>query len=372
MNKLIILTIVSGLLYLSMATVQACSMTASGRCGGSACPSDQSCKKTGDFECSCVSKSASMLSEALDKQPVVPEASQSAEELFLNNPGRPGFKRLLIDAKGFGNVTCGKCSTGAGCTAFWVAFGTNVNCQATAANGHRFNFWTINGNFGGQRPSRRFNGKPGSLLVGNFSPNNELSSTSAEAQKNWSLDRPDDISTVAGGKPFEAVVENHAGSVSPVNVLINGGVAEQVAAGNSSRTLFVPLGDNDIARLDVKLITDGVAASGATHHFPRQNAPHDDPGAARQQATLLSERSTLADILNSGRDDEFTKCNTTYHVQGTDPHTDCESCLELVPEPGCPNKCPIWRIFDTNCRHYPDGSVYCETVGQCRFELQAE
>lgn len=34
--------------------VMACSITASGRCGGSACDDGYSCKKTSDFECGCV------------------------------------------------------------------------------------------------------------------------------------------------------------------------------------------------------------------------------------------------------------------------------------------------------------------------------
>ena len=43
---------------LSPAPSSACSITSSGTCGGSECPTGQQCKKTSDFECSCVSELA--------------------------------------------------------------------------------------------------------------------------------------------------------------------------------------------------------------------------------------------------------------------------------------------------------------------------
>ena len=38
----------------SMQSVQACSITASGKCGGATCPTGEKCKKVSDFECKCV------------------------------------------------------------------------------------------------------------------------------------------------------------------------------------------------------------------------------------------------------------------------------------------------------------------------------
>lgn len=66
MRKLLFATALAALTFvggdmipaIGVSDAQACSIMASGRCGGSACPSGQACTKIDETGCKCVAKSS--------------------------------------------------------------------------------------------------------------------------------------------------------------------------------------------------------------------------------------------------------------------------------------------------------------------------
>lgn len=327
-------------LVLAMSGSWACSINAAGKCGGSACDEDEVCKKVSDFKCECKPKSE------LDQALISPVASD--DEIQLDNPGRPAWKRMLISANGKGSVSCGKCSTGSGCTEIWIPFNSSVRCQARPAANSKFNHWIVNGNFGGENPQFVYGGKPGSLLVGHFGPALSVDGEPVQAVdsvKRWSLTQDHDRSIFASGNRFDAFVENDSDSESPVNIEINGGVADRLDPGDSG-SYEVPVADSGVAQLDVVLQPFGTSATGETRMF-----------------------TSALELGVTDRRDEWMECDTTYRIRANGRHESCELCYEAVPEPGCPDECPVWRKYDYECWEYPDGTFGCQSVGQCKFEL---
>ncbi len=247
------------LMFIGVHTVQACSMNAAGKCGGSACPTGESCVAVSEFKCDCQADK-NQLDESLENH-----MSNDAEpEMFLSDPGRPGVKRFLVDATGLGDVRCGNCSTSKGCNAFWIPFNVNTTCIATAAAGHQFEHWTINGNFAGNKSPLRVGGKPGTKIVGQFVPEPDSDGAGALGTEHWSL--PKDDPQVRNRSRFEASVINYADSASAVNVVINGNVFDRLSPGDSSNVLDVPVGSNGEAILRIELVSGGTAANGTTRH----------------------------------------------------------------------------------------------------------
>lgn len=68
------------------------------------------------------------------------------------------YATAKLGTQGFGIARCssnmGACSTSAGCTQFRYPMNQGARCTATPAQGHKFLFWSINGNYVGQEPER--------------------------------------------------------------------------------------------------------------------------------------------------------------------------------------------------------------------------
>lgn len=250
------------LLLLVMHTALACSMNAAGKCGGSACPTGEACVVVSEFKCDCKPKEKSQMDESLNNHLV----GSDEPEMFLSDPGRPGIKRLLVGVEGLGDVRCGSCSTSNGCTAFWIGFNMNTTCIATPAAGHQFEFWTINGNFAGNKTPRRLGGKPGTKIVGKFvpKPDPDTDTLALNETQRWSLTRPNHEAKNARRTAMQVIVSNNDSSKSSVDVLINGGWAETVSSGDSSTTLDVPVASDGVALVVVKLVSGGTQAKGTT------------------------------------------------------------------------------------------------------------
>lgn len=83
---------------------------------------------------------------------------------------RPALIRFYIGTDGMGFVNCDGCSTAVGCNSLWILAGSLASCQAYPASAHKFLYWTVNGNYAGDKPMMRF-GTKGAILKGHFSPN---------------------------------------------------------------------------------------------------------------------------------------------------------------------------------------------------------
>lgn len=258
-HKITLITLL--LLLMTLHTAQACSMNAAGKCGGSACPTGESCVVVSEFKCDCKANK-SQVDESLDNH----LTSNDEPEMFLTDPGRPGVKRLLVGVQGLGDVRCGSCSTSNGCNAFWIPFNMNTTCIATPAAGHKLEHWTINGNFSGDKSPRRFGGKPGTKIVGKFIADPDADDAGALGVQHWSISGPNDYAEVKNGSRFEATVVNYADSASSINVLINGSVFDRLSPGDNSNVLDVPVGNNGDAILRIELVPGGTTANGTTRH----------------------------------------------------------------------------------------------------------
>lgn len=64
--------------------------------------------------------------------------------------------RYDLGTTGMGVAQCGTCITAAGCRAVWCQVGKTMPCRATPAKGWRFVYWSANGNFAGDKPSKNF------------------------------------------------------------------------------------------------------------------------------------------------------------------------------------------------------------------------
>lgn len=71
--------------------------------------------------------------------------------------------RYDLGTSGMGVARCGSCSTAAGCKSVWCQVGKTTTCKATPAPGWKFVYWSANGNFAGDKPTKKFCRKGASL-----------------------------------------------------------------------------------------------------------------------------------------------------------------------------------------------------------------
>lgn len=103
---------------------------------------------------------------AADEVPAACQKMKTGDECKPGG-GRPVWVRLWVSTSGPGYVTCGSCNTASGCKNFWVPLGGSRACTAHPAKGHKFDQWTANGNWAGDKPTHAFKGK-GTQIKGYF------------------------------------------------------------------------------------------------------------------------------------------------------------------------------------------------------------
>ncbi len=87
MKKFVTLLALLFAIFIGAQTAQACSITASGSCGGSACPSGQSCSKVSDTECSCVDDDKSPIAQSLEQQITAAKAEENKDKPCTDGEG---------------------------------------------------------------------------------------------------------------------------------------------------------------------------------------------------------------------------------------------------------------------------------------------